>query len=84
MGVLFAGGEAAGTAGLEAALAGALTPAGALAFLVVQILFIPCVATVAAMRQETRSWGWTALGVGLLLAISMVGGIVAYQAAMAF
>ncbi|MDD3825851.1 MAG: ferrous iron transport protein B [Anaerolineae bacterium] len=81
MGVLFAGGEAAGTAGLQTALAGALTPAGALAFLVVQILFIPCVATVAAMRQETRSWGWTGLGVGLLLVISLVGGIVAYQAA---
>ncbi len=81
MGVLFAGGEAAGTAGLQTALAAWLLPAFLEAFLVVQILFIPCVATVAAMRQETRSWGWTGLGVGLLLVISLVGGIVAYQAA---
>jgi ferrous iron transport protein B len=79
MGILFAGGGAAETSGLQTALAGALTPAGALAFLVVQVLFVPCVATVAAMRQETRSWAWTGLGVGLLLAISLVAGIAAYQ-----
>jgi ferrous iron transport protein B len=84
MGILFADGGAAGTAGLETALGGVLTPASALAFLVVQILFVPCAATVAAMHQETRSWAWTALGVGLLLAISLVGGIVAYQVAMVF
>jgi len=68
-------------AGLSAALAGVLTPPAALAFLVVQMLFVPCVATVAAIRQETRSWGWTAFSVGLLLVISMVGGIVAYHVA---
>ncbi|RPI58251.1 MAG: ferrous iron transporter B, partial [Chloroflexi bacterium] len=84
LGILFAGGDAAGMAGLQASLAGALSPAAALAFLVVQILFVPCVATVAAMRQETGSWAWTALGVGLLLAISLVGGIAAYQAVMVF
>ena len=49
----------AGGPSLDAALAGALTPAAALAFLVMQMLFIPCVATVAAIRQETRSWAWT-------------------------
>ncbi len=84
MGILFAGGDAAGTAGLETALASSLVPAAALAFLVVQILFVPCVATVAAMHQETRSWAWTAFGVGLLLAISLAGGIAAYQVAMVF
>jgi ferrous iron transport protein B len=84
LGILFAGGDTAGMAGLQASLAGALTPAAALAFLVVQVLFVPCVATVAAMRQETGSWAWTALGVGLLLIISLVGGIAAYQAAMVF
>ncbi len=81
MGVLFGAGE--GAAGLDAVLAGTLTPAAALAFLVVQMLFIPCVATVAVVKQETRSWGWTALNVGLLLAISLVGGIVVYQLASA-
>jgi ferrous iron transport protein B len=77
MGVLFGGGEEG--ASLDAALAGALTPAAALAFLVVQMLFIPCVATVAAIKQESKSWAWTALSVGVLLALSLTGGIMAYQ-----
>jgi len=62
-------------------LADALTLPAALAFLVVQMLFIPCVATVATIKQETHSWAWTAFSLGLLLVLSLVGGIVAYQAA---
>jgi ferrous iron transport protein B len=94
MGVLFgsAGGGAPGMGGiglpgtgreggLGAALAGVLSPAAALAFLVVQMLFVPCVATVAAIRQETKSWGWTGLSVGLLLALSLAAGIGVYQVA---
>jgi ferrous iron transport protein B len=82
LGILFGQGE--NGASLDTALAGVLTPAAALAFLGVQMLFIPCVATVAVVKQETRSWGWTAFNVGLLLAISLVGGIVVYQLASAF
>jgi ferrous iron transport protein B len=82
MGILFGAGEH--TASLGASLAAILTPAAALAFLVVQMLFVPCVATVAAIRQETRSWRWTAFSVGLLFALSVVGGIVTYQVASAF
>jgi ferrous iron transport protein B len=81
MGILFGQGE--NGADLDAALTGVLTPASALAFLVVQMLFVPCVATVAAIRQETRSWGWTAFSVGILLALSLVGGVVTYQLASA-
>jgi ferrous iron transport protein B len=64
---------------LAQVLSGVLTPAAALAFLAVQMLFVPCVATVAAIRQETHSWRWTALDVGLLLFISLGIGIVIYQ-----
>ena len=78
LGVLYGSGE--GT-GLAAALSGALTPAAALAFLAVQVLFIPCVATVATMRQETGSWRWTVFSVVLLLVISLTIGIAIYQGA---
>jgi ferrous iron transport protein B len=81
MGILFGTGE---DAGLGIALSGALTAPAALAFLVVQMLFIPCVATVAAIKQETRSWGWTAFSLGLLLALSLAGGILAYRLASGF
>ena len=62
-----------------ATLAAAITPAAALAFLVIQVTFIPCVATMAAIRQETRSWTWTAVSVGLLLVISLTSGVLVYQ-----
>jgi ferrous iron transport protein B len=76
LGILF-GDET--NAGLGAALAGAFTPAAALAFLVVQMLFIPCLATVAAIKQETKSWLWTGANVGLLLGLSLAAGIATYN-----
>ena len=59
-----------------------VSPATALAFLVVQMLFIPCVATVAVIKQETHSWKWTLVSVGLLLVVSLAGGMVAYRLAL--
>jgi ferrous iron transport protein B len=64
---------------VETALPTFLSTPAALAFLVVQMLFVPCVATVAAMKQETRSWKWTAIGVAMLLAISLAAGVAVYQ-----
>jgi ferrous iron transport protein B len=64
-----------------ASLGAAISPAAALAFLVIQVTFVPCVATVGAIRQETGSWRWTAFSVGLLLVISLVAGVAVYQVA---
>ncbi|HRP36153.1 MAG TPA: ferrous iron transport protein B [Gammaproteobacteria bacterium] len=78
LGIIFGTeGQALGTT-----LAALVTPASALAFLVVNMLFIPCVATVAAVRQETRSWGWTAASTGLMLASALLFGTLVYQAAV--
>ncbi len=60
-------------------LSAVLTPPAALAFLIVQMLFIPCVATVAAMKQELRSWKWTMVGVGTSLLLSLSAGVAVYQ-----
>ncbi len=79
LGVLYQAGQQGRS--LVGTLASAVKPAAALAFLVVQMSFVPCVATVAAIRQETRSWKWTAVSVGLLLVISLVAGTVVYQVA---
>ncbi|HOT93104.1 MAG TPA: ferrous iron transport protein B [Anaerolineae bacterium] len=59
-----------------------LAPSAALGFLVVQMLFIPCVATVAAIRQETQSWRWTALSLGMMLGISLGAGFLVYRIGM--
>ena len=79
LGVLF--GSTAETS-LAATLAAAYSTATALAFLVVSILFIPCIATVAVTRQETGSWGWTLLSLGMLLSLSIGAGVLVYHAAV--
>ena len=76
LGVLY-GGATAGT--LAAQVAFVMTYPARLAFLVVQMLFIPCLATVATIKSETRSWGWTLLSIGMMLAISLGAGIIVYQ-----
>ncbi|MGB9872107.1 MAG: ferrous iron transport protein B [Anaerolineae bacterium] len=77
LGVLFRAGEE----GLAGLLAATYPPASALAYLVVQTLFIPCAATVGAIRQETASWRWTLFSIGLLLVISLLAGAVTFQVA---
>ncbi len=79
LGVLFgAGGEAS----LAEMLPTVMTSAAALSFLVVQMLFIPCVATVATVRSETDSWKWTLFNVLFLLVVSFGAGILVYQLAV--
>ena len=78
LGILFRAGEEAGLAEI---LPRILTPAAALSFLVVQMLFIPCVATVATMFHETNSWKWTLFSVAFLLVVSFGAGIAVFQVA---
>jgi ferrous iron transport protein B len=75
LGVLFGAGE---EAGLAETLAATFPASTALAFLVVQMLFVPCVATVAAVRQETKSWQWTLFNLAFLLFVSLAAGVGVY------
>ena len=59
-----------------------VSPATALSFLVVTMLFVPCLATVAVMYQETRRWRWTGFAVALLLLIALGAGMIVYHGAM--
>ena len=79
LGILYGTGEEGG--GLAETMAAVVSPATALSFLAVTMLFIPCVATVAVMYQETRSWRWTLFGVLLLLLIALSAGVIVYQGA---
>jgi ferrous iron transport protein B len=78
LGVLFGG---SANAGLAQTLAATYSPATGLAFLTVSILFIPCAATVAAIRQETGSWRWTLLNVIFMLVLSVGAGVAVYAVA---
>jgi ferrous iron transport protein B len=76
--VIYGAGEEAGLAQI---LPRVLTPAAALSYLVVQMLFIPCVATVATVYTETNSWKWTLFNLLLLFVVSFGLGILVFQIA---
>jgi ferrous iron transport protein B len=81
LGVMFGGTQGAG---LAQALSAAYSPATALSFLTVSLLFIPCAATVAVIRQETGSWRWTMVNIGFMLVVSVAAGIAVFQLATHF
>lgn len=55
------------------------TPLSAYAFMVMTLIYIPCVATIGAIRRETNSWGWTAFAVGYNLVLGWVMAVAIYQ-----
>jgi ferrous iron transport protein B len=66
--------------GLSQSLHGMLTPAAAIAFIVAQVLFIPCAATVIMIRREI-GWRWMAFSIGFQLALSFSLAILVFQIA---
>ncbi len=78
LGVLYGVGEH----GLLEVLPNVVSHASALAFLVVLMLFIPCVATLTVMKREMGSAKWFASSLLLMLIVSFSGGIIAYHVAL--
>ena len=70
-------------AGLPALLASSVSAAGALAYLVFLLLYTPCVATVAAIRDEFGK-KWALFTVFYQLGVAYFGGILVYWVARAF
>ena len=81
LGVLYSTGN---EGGLASQVSMALSPAAALAFLTVQMLFIPCVATLSVMRQETGGWRWPLFSVAIQLLLALAISATLYQLAQAF
>jgi ferrous iron transport protein B len=61
------------------ALPAVVTRAAGLGILAFQMLFIPCVGTIAALRQETQSLKWTAFSVALMLILSFGVSVAVFQ-----
>jgi len=57
--------------GLLETISSTYSPAVGLSFMVVTLLFIPCVATVAVIKQETDSWKWTFTNILVMLVVSI-------------
>jgi ferrous iron transport protein B len=68
LGVVFGSGE---EGGLSQILVATYSPAVALAFLTATMLFVPCAATLAAIKQEAGSWRWALVNLTLMLILSI-------------
>ena len=73
---------AGGGAGLAETLAAAVSLPSALSFMVVVMLFIPCVATVAVIHQELRSRFWTGFVLASLFVLSFGVAVIVYRLAL--
>lgn len=82
LGVLM--GSAEGALSLTAALQQVLTSASALALLVFFLLYTPCMATIAAMQREFRSWKWTLGAMAWQIILAWVSAVLVYQLAKLF
>jgi ferrous iron transport protein B len=82
LGILYGSGELGG--GLTETLTARVSPAAGLAFLTATMLFIPCAATIAVIRQETGQWRWVLASISLMLFVALFAGVIAYQVGRGF
>ncbi len=61
------------------ALRSAISPQGALAFVVASNFYIPCIATIGALRSELGSWKMTTALLAVMFVIAVVAAFVAYR-----
>jgi len=64
---------------LSTALTEHFTPLAAYAFMVMTLLYIPCAATVAVIRQETQSWKWALISLVYTTLIGWTLAVLVYQ-----
>jgi ferrous iron transport protein B len=55
------------------------TPAVAIAFMLFVLLYFPCIATLAAIKNESNSWRWALFSVVYNTALAWVVAFIAYQ-----
>ncbi len=58
-----------------------MSPATALAYLVFVLLYFPCLATLAAIRNESGGWRWAAFTAVYTTVVAYVASLLTYWAA---
>jgi len=64
---------------LRTAIRSTMTPLIGYGFMIFVLVYTPCLATVAAIRRETGSWGWTGFSVGYSLTLAWILAFMIYQ-----
>ncbi len=70
----------AGAGNLAGAIAGNLDCAQAYSFMLFTLIYVPCLSTIAALRQESKSWGFTLWAMGWSLGLAWTVSFAFYQA----
>ncbi len=83
LGVLYANQEVADAPESEAQIAAALktvtTPASALSYMLFVLIYFPCLATLIAIKKETKGWGWAIFTAVYTTVLAWVVAFVAYK-----
>ena len=61
-----------------------ITPLSAYAYLIFILLYFPCIATIAAIRNETGSWRWALIAAGYTTAVAWIVSAIVYTIGMLF
>ncbi|NNF99703.1 MAG: ferrous iron transport protein B [Desulfobacteraceae bacterium] len=85
LGVLYAAGEEDGDDALPDALRrSGMTPLSALSMMVFVLLYLPCLATVSAIRRETGSFRWMLFSIGFNTGVAWFFSLLVYQGGKLF
>ena len=69
-----------GNTRLQKALEKDVSPAAALAYMVFVLLYFPCIATFAAIKQESGSWGWACFSAAYTVCVAWLVACGVYHA----
>jgi len=61
-----------------------ITPLSGYAYLIFILLYFPCIATIAAIRNETGSWRWALIAAGYTTAVAWLVSALVYQIGLLF
>jgi len=80
LGVLYAVDEKAGKGALKRAMASSgITPLKAFAMMIFVLLYLPCLATVGAIRRETGSYKWMVFSICYTTSVAWLMAFIVYQ-----
>jgi len=80
LGVLYAADDVSEPGALEKALlASKMTPLTAFAMMIFVLLYLPCIATVAAIRRETGSLSWMIFSIAYTTSVAWIMAFLVYQ-----
>ena len=87
LGVMYADGDSAdapadeGDTRLQRALVRSVSPAAALAYMVFILLYFPCIATIAAIKNESGGWKWAIITAVYTIFLAWVASFITFRIA---